>query len=31
MGPFQIYDINGLNTPYNILSQGDENARMIAA
>ena len=31
MGPFQIYDIIGLTTPYNILSQGDENARAIAA
>ena len=31
MGPFQIYDIVGLNTPYNILSNGDENARKIAA
>ena len=31
MGPFQIYDIIGLNTPYNILSNGDENARKIAA
>lgn len=31
MGPFQIYDIIGLNTPYNILSHGDEGARRIAA
>lgn len=31
MGPFQIYDIIGLNTPYNILSHGDEHARRLAA
>lgn len=31
MGPFQFYDIIGLNTPYNILSNGDEHARKIAA
>nr|WP_269454358.1 3-hydroxyacyl-CoA dehydrogenase [Saccharothrix espanaensis] len=31
MGPFQIYDIVGLNTPYNILSHGDEKARALAA
>ena len=31
MGPFQIYDIIGLTTPYNILSQGDESARALAA
>lgn len=31
MGPFQIYDIIGLNTPYNILSHGDEHARSLAA
>jgi len=30
MGPFQIYDIIGLNTPYNILSNGDEHARSLA-
>ncbi|PZU48997.1 MAG: 3-hydroxyacyl-CoA dehydrogenase [Sphingomonas sp.] len=30
MGPFQIYDIIGLTTPYNILSQGDESARALA-
>ncbi|WP_137726240.1 3-hydroxyacyl-CoA dehydrogenase [Prescottella subtropica] len=31
MGPFQIYDVIGLTTPYNILSQGDESARRLAA
>ena len=31
MGPFQIYDIIGLTTPYNILSHGDEKDRTIAA
>ncbi|KAB7781940.1 3-hydroxyacyl-CoA dehydrogenase [Methylorubrum populi] len=31
MGPFQIYDIIGLNTPYNILSHGDAHAQQIAA
>ncbi|MEP3435894.1 MAG: 3-hydroxyacyl-CoA dehydrogenase [Hoeflea sp.] len=31
MGPFQIYDIIGLNTPYNILSNGDAHAQKIAA
>lgn len=31
MGPFQIYYIIGLTTPYNILSHGDDNARAIAA
>ena len=31
MGPFQIYDIIGLNTPYNIFSHGDEHARSLAA
>ncbi|CAM4071853.1 3-hydroxyacyl-CoA dehydrogenase [Kerstersia similis] len=31
MGPFQIYDIIGLNTPYNILSQGGEHERKLAA
>jgi 3-hydroxyacyl-CoA dehydrogenase len=31
LGPFQIYDAIGLTTPYNILSQGDERARQIAA
>tara|TARA_R110002020_G_scaffold136630_17_gene304813 strand:- start:29568 stop:30431 length:864 start_codon:yes stop_codon:yes gene_type:complete len=31
MGPFQIYDIIGLNTPYNILSNGDAHAQEIAA
>ncbi|WP_423786699.1 3-hydroxyacyl-CoA dehydrogenase [Kerstersia gyiorum] len=30
MGPFQIYDIIGLNTPYNILSQGGERERRLA-
>ncbi|AJA11314.1 3-hydroxyacyl-CoA dehydrogenase, NAD binding domain protein [Sphingopyxis fribergensis] len=31
LGPFQIYDMIGLNTPYNILSHGDEHARSLAA
>lgn len=31
MGPFQIYDMIGLNTPYNILSHGDKHARSLAA
>lgn len=31
MGPFQIYDIIGLNTPYNILSHGDERLQKLAA
>ncbi|MGV9736682.1 3-hydroxyacyl-CoA dehydrogenase [Rhodococcus aetherivorans] len=31
MGPFQIYDVIGLTTPYNILSLGDEKDRTIAA
>ena len=31
MGPFQIYDMIGLNTPYNILSHSDEHARSLAA
>lgn len=30
LGPFQIYDIVGLNTPYNIMSHGDEDARQLA-
>jgi len=30
MGPFQIYDVIGLNTPYNILLHGDERARALA-
>ncbi|BDD83904.1 3-hydroxybutyryl-CoA dehydrogenase [Tsukamurella pulmonis] len=31
MGPFQILDIVGLNTPYNIMSAGDERDRGFAA
>lgn len=31
MGPFQIYDIIGLTTPYNIMAHGDEAAQAIAA
>lgn len=31
MGPFQIYDVVGLTTPYNILLHGDEHARSLAA
>ncbi|MDR2986863.1 MAG: 3-hydroxyacyl-CoA dehydrogenase [Nocardiopsaceae bacterium] len=30
MGPFQIYDVIGLTTPYNILSHGDEQAQQLA-
>ncbi|MBC9004894.1 3-hydroxyacyl-CoA dehydrogenase [Micromonospora aurantiaca (nom. illeg.)] len=30
LGPFQIYDIIGLNTPYNILSHGDAHAQGLA-
>ncbi len=31
MGPFQIYDVIGLNTPYNMLSHGDERDQQLAA
>lgn len=31
LGPFQIYDVIGLMTPYNILSHGDETDQQIAA
>lgn len=31
MGPFQIYDIIGLTTPYNILSHGGPEAQQLAA
>jgi 3-hydroxybutyryl-CoA dehydrogenase len=31
LGPFQIYDIIGLTTPYNIMSHGDESSRRLAA
>lgn len=31
LGPFQIYDIIGLTTPYNIMSHGDAKAQRIAA
>ncbi|MGB3603887.1 MAG: 3-hydroxyacyl-CoA dehydrogenase [Gordonia sp. (in: high G+C Gram-positive bacteria)] len=31
LGPFQIYDIIGMNTPYNIMVNGDERARAHAA
>lgn len=31
MGPFQMYDIIGLTTPYNIMSHGDEKSQQIAA
>ncbi|EGD56410.1 3-hydroxyacyl-CoA dehydrogenase [Gordonia neofelifaecis] len=31
MGPFQIYDVIGLNTPYNIMVNGDEHAQRMAA
>ncbi|WP_306358192.1 MULTISPECIES: 3-hydroxyacyl-CoA dehydrogenase [unclassified Nocardia] len=30
MGPFQILDVIGLTTPYNILANGDENGRQLA-
>ncbi|MBF6171835.1 3-hydroxyacyl-CoA dehydrogenase [Nocardia blacklockiae] len=30
MGPFQILDVVGLTTPYNILVNGDENAQRLA-
>lgn len=30
MGPFQILDIIGLTTPYNILVNGDENGKALA-
>jgi len=29
MGPFQIYDIVGLNTPYNIMMSGDEEQQAL--
>ncbi|MBU9762316.1 3-hydroxyacyl-CoA dehydrogenase [Mycobacterium sp. TNTM28] len=31
VGPFQIYDIVGLTTPYNIMSHGDAEAQKLAA
>ena len=31
VGPFQIYDIVGLTTPYNILAHGDAEAQKLAA
>lgn len=31
MGPFQIYDVIGLNTPYNILSHGTPEEQQLAA
>ena len=31
MGPFQIYDVIGLTTPYNILAYGSEGDRRLAA
>ena len=31
MGPFQIYDIIGLTTPYNVLSHGNEDEQRLAA
>ena len=30
LGPFQIFDIIGLTTPYNIMSHGDEDAQKLA-
>lgn len=31
VGPFQIYDIVGLTTPYNIFAHGDADAQKLAA
>jgi len=31
VGPFQIYDIVGLTTPYNVLAHGDAEAQKLAA
>lgn len=31
MGPFQLYDVIGLMTPYNILSHGDDRSKVLAA
>jgi len=31
MGPFQIYDVVGLNTPYNILMNGGDDEQKLAA
>ncbi|QRY63316.1 3-hydroxyacyl-CoA dehydrogenase [Gordonia sp. PDNC005] len=31
MGPFQIYDVVGLNTPYNILMSGGDDEQKLAA
>ncbi|ORW20676.1 3-hydroxybutyryl-CoA dehydrogenase [Mycolicibacter nonchromogenicus] len=31
MGPFQIYDIIGLSTPYNMMAHGDEHDQKLAA
>ncbi|MCC5582683.1 3-hydroxyacyl-CoA dehydrogenase, partial [Microtetraspora sp. AC03309] len=31
VGPFQIYDIIGLTTPYNIMANGDAEAQKLAA
>ena len=31
LGPFQIYDIIGLNTPYNIMVHGDAESQRLAA
>ncbi len=31
IGPFQIYDIIGMRTPYNIMLHGDEQAQQLAA
>ncbi|MBH0053462.1 MULTISPECIES: 3-hydroxyacyl-CoA dehydrogenase [unclassified Salinibacterium] len=30
MGPFQIFDVIGLTTPYNVMSHGDDNAKRFA-
>jgi 3-hydroxyacyl-CoA dehydrogenase len=31
MGPFQIYDVIGMRTPYNVMAHGDEQAQELAA
>jgi len=31
VGPFQIYDIIGLTTPYNIMAAGDDDTKKLAA
>ena len=31
LGPFQVFDIIGMRTPYNILAHGDDEERRLAA